>query len=182
MANRHYIDVEPFKEQGLLKKRNAWTTEPTWVWKRVLAFPLLTWLEPASKLSGRNSRWRTARTLVGIWMILKSCVASKHHKCRWLDLPPAAKIRPSLHLKSRTETVRGHGQWVAQEAVPRRASCEQTTIMLTTGASGHIQLPNAGDLAMLLRIRRLHVPSGPFRVAQAYWRVRTFSCCLEVSA
>lgn len=23
MANRHYIDVEPFKEQGLLKKRNA---------------------------------------------------------------------------------------------------------------------------------------------------------------
>lgn len=182
MANRHYIDVEPFKEQGLLKKRNAWTTEPTWVWKRVLAFPLLTWLEPASKLSGRNSRWRTARTLVGIWMILKSCVASKHHKCRWLDLPPAAKIRPSLHFKSRTENSEG----------PRAVSCLGSSTPqsflwanyhhVTTGASGHIQLPNAGDLAMLPRIRRLHVASGPFRVAQAYWRVRTFTCCLEVSA
>ena len=57
---------------------------------------LLTWLEPASKLSGRNSRWRMARTLVGIWIILNSCLASKHHKWMWFDLPPAARIRPSL--------------------------------------------------------------------------------------
>ena len=57
---------------------------------------LLTWLEPASKLSGRNSRWRMARTLVGIWIILNSCLASKHHKWMWFDLPPEARIRPSL--------------------------------------------------------------------------------------
>ena len=62
----------------------------------LLTFMLLTWLEPASKLSGRNSRWRMARTLVGIWIILNSCLASKHHKWMWFDLPPAARIRPSL--------------------------------------------------------------------------------------
>lgn len=40
-----------------------------------------------------------ARTLAGIWIILNSCFASKHHKWRWFDLPPAARTRPSLDNK-----------------------------------------------------------------------------------
>lgn len=142
-----------------------------------LLFLLLTWLEPASKLSGRNSRWRTARTFVGIWMILKSCVASKHHRCTWLDLPPAAKIRPSLHLKRKPNS-EGWGQLSGSHC---RASCGGK-LLQSCWPWAPLAAMNSGIVAMLLRNGRLRVASGLSRVAQAYWRTRSVTYGLKAPA
>lgn len=104
----------------------------------------------------------------GSWIILNSCLELRHHRCRLLDFPPAAKILPSLVMAKalywNTVPLSGAGSWYLQVRVSlshakMELSLKQLRIVLLNGRKKDLLDPyGLADIQLSFSLEGVQVP------------------------